>query len=41
MVPPSTFTRVSNAAVEGYRSMVDGIMTLALFLVSTGPGLLL
>ena len=39
--PPSTFTRLSNAAVEGYRSMVDGIMTLALFLLSTGPSLLL
>jgi hypothetical protein len=39
--PPSTFTRLSNAAVEGYRSMVDGIMALALFLLSTGPSILL
>jgi hypothetical protein len=41
VVPPSTSTRLSNAAIEGYRSMVDGVMTLALFLLSTGPSLLL
>jgi hypothetical protein len=40
VVPPSTFTRLSNAAVEGYRGMVDGIVGLALFLLSVGPSLL-
>jgi Domain of unknown function (DUF4349)/Putative zinc-finger len=41
VVPPSTSTRLSNAAVEGYRSMVDGVVGLALFLLSNGPTLLL
>jgi hypothetical protein len=41
VVPPSTSTRLSNAAVEGYRSMADGVVSLALFLLSTGPSLLL
>ena len=41
VVPPSTATRLSNAAVEGYRSMVDGVVSLALFLLSDGPSLLL
>jgi hypothetical protein len=41
VVPPSTATRLSNAAVEGYRSMADGVVSLALFLLSTGPSLLL
>jgi hypothetical protein len=41
VVPPSTSTRLSNAAVDGYRSMVDGVMDLALFLLSDGPSLLL
>jgi hypothetical protein len=41
VVPPSTTTRLSNAAVEGYRSMADGVVSLALFLLSTGPSLLL
>jgi hypothetical protein len=41
VVPPSTATRLSNAAVEGYRSMVDGGVSLALFLLSDGPSLLL
>jgi hypothetical protein len=41
VVPPSTSTRLSNAAVEGYRSMVDGVVSLALFLLSNGPSLLL
>jgi hypothetical protein len=41
VVPPSTPTRLSNAAVEGYRSMVDGVVGLALFLLSNGPSLLL
>jgi hypothetical protein len=37
VVPPSTATRLSNAAVEGYRSMVDGIVSVILFLLSSGP----
>jgi anti-sigma factor RsiW len=41
VVPPSTFTRLRNAAVEGYRSMADGVVSLSLFLLSTGPSLLL
>lgn len=41
VVPPSTSTRLSNAAIEGYRSMADGVVSLALFLLSTGPSLLL
>jgi len=41
VVPPSTATRLSNAAVEGYRSMVDGVVSLALFLLADGPRLLL
>ena len=41
VVPPSTSTRLSNAAVEGYRSMVDGVVGVMLFLLSCGPSLLL
>ncbi len=41
VVPPSTSTRLGNAAVEGYRSMVDGILGFALFMLSNGPTLLL
>ena len=41
VVPPSTATRLSNAAVEGYRSMVDGVVSFALFVLSNGPSLLL
>ncbi len=41
VVPPSTRTRLSNAAVEGYRSMAEGVVSLALFLLSNGPSLLL
>jgi hypothetical protein len=41
VVPPSTSTRLSNAAVEGYKSMVDGIVSLVLFLLQDGPTLLL
>ncbi len=41
VVPPSTSTRLGNAAIEGYRSMVDGILSLTLFLLSSGPTLLL
>jgi anti-sigma factor RsiW len=41
VVPPSTSTRLANAAVEGYRSMADGVVSLVLFVLSTGPSLLL
>ena len=41
VVPPSTSTRLGNAAVDGYRSMVEGVMSLTLFLLSNGPSLLL
>jgi hypothetical protein len=41
VVPPSTPTRLANAAIDGYRSMVDGIVSLALFLLSTAPTLIL
>ena len=40
-VPISTLTRVHNAAVEGYTSMVDGLVSVILFLFSVGPTLLL
>jgi hypothetical protein len=40
VVPPSTSTRLSNAAVEGYKSSVDGVVRLALFLLENGPSLL-
>ena len=40
VVPPSTSTRLINAAVEGYRSMIDGLMSVALFFLSSGPTLL-
>jgi hypothetical protein len=41
VVPPSTSTRLGNAAVEGYRDMSDGVLDLALFLLTNGPSLLL
>ena len=41
VVPPSTATRLSNAAVEGYRSMVDGVINVTLFALSNGPTFLL
>lgn len=40
VVPPSTSTRLSNAAVEGYKSMVEGVVSLVLFLLSSGPSFL-
>jgi hypothetical protein len=40
-VPPSTSTRFRNAAIEGYRSLVDGIIAVLLWLLSAGPTLLL
>jgi hypothetical protein len=41
MVPRSVGTQFRNAAVEGYRSVVDSIVSLLLFLMSWGPTLLL
>lgn len=40
-VPPSTGRQFRNAAVEGYRSLVDGIIAVLLWLLSVGPTLLL
>ena len=40
-VPPSTGTQFRNAAVEGYRSLVDGIIAVLLWFLSVGPTLLL
>jgi hypothetical protein len=41
VVPPSVGTQFHNAAVDGYRSVVDGIVSLLLVLMSWGPSLLL
>jgi hypothetical protein len=40
MAPPSTSSRFHNAAVDGYRSVVEGLMSVLLFLLSAGPSLL-
>lgn len=41
VVPPSTATRLSNAAVEGYRSMADGVVGVMHFALSNGPSVVL
>jgi Domain of unknown function (DUF4349)/Putative zinc-finger len=41
MVPQSVGRQFRNAAVEGYRSVVDGVLNVLLFLMSWGPTLLL
>jgi hypothetical protein len=41
VVPTSTFGRIHNAAVDGYRTMVEGVVGMILFLFSFGPSLLL
>ena len=41
VMPPAVGTQFHNAAVEGYRSVVDGIVSLLLFVMSWGPSLLL
>jgi hypothetical protein len=41
VVPASLLTRFQNAAVDGYRSMVEGVVSLLLILLSYGPSLLL
>lgn len=38
--PFSTASRIRNAAIEGYRSMVDGLIECAVFLLSWAPSLL-
>jgi hypothetical protein len=39
--PDSTLIRFRNAAIEGYRSMADGIIGLALLVIAYGPSVLL
>lgn len=41
VVPDSTSTRIRNAAVDGYETMVAGLINVLLFLFSAGPSLLL
>jgi len=41
VVPSSTSTRIGNAAVEGYRNVVDEGLNIAMFLLTTVPALLL
>ncbi|HLW55278.1 MAG TPA: DUF4349 domain-containing protein [Candidatus Angelobacter sp.] len=41
VVPPSTSTRFRNAAIEGYRAVADGIVSVMLFLLSAGPSILI
>ena len=41
MMPESTAGRFRNAAVDGYRTMIEGVVGVALFLVSSGPTLFL
>ncbi|HTD21952.1 MAG TPA: DUF4349 domain-containing protein [Terriglobales bacterium] len=40
-VPVSTFTRIRNAAVDGYSTVTGSVVSLVLFLFSYGPVLLL
>jgi hypothetical protein len=39
--PPSTGSRFRNAAVDGYNTVVEGLIGVGLFLLSAGPSLLL
>jgi len=41
VVPASLLSRVQNATVEGYRSMVEGVIGVLLILLTYGPSLLL
>jgi hypothetical protein len=41
VLPASLLTRFQNAAVDGYRGMVDGVAAVLLTLLSYGPSLLL
>jgi hypothetical protein len=40
LAPVSTFGQIHNAAVEGYRTMVDGVAAVVMFVFSWGPSLL-
>jgi hypothetical protein len=39
--PPTTGSRFRNAAVDGYNTVIEGLIGVALFLLSAGPSLLL
>ncbi|HKV93824.1 MAG TPA: DUF4349 domain-containing protein, partial [Candidatus Angelobacter sp.] len=39
--PPSTGSRFRNAAVDGYNTVVEGVISVGLFLLSSGPSLLI
>ena len=39
--PPSTRSRFRNAAVDGYNTVVEGLIGVGLFLLSSGPSLLI
>jgi hypothetical protein len=41
LAPLSTSSRMRNAAVEGYRAMIEGVVGVMLFIFSYGPSLLL
>jgi hypothetical protein len=41
VMPDSILGRFRNSAIAGYRSMVEGIVTVVAFLLSAGPSLLL
>lgn len=41
LAPDSILGRFRNAAIQGYRFMIEGIVALALFLLSYGPSLLI
>ena len=41
VVPASLLSRIQNATVEGYRSMVEGVIGVLLILLTYGPSLLL
>ncbi|MBI1749518.1 MAG: DUF4349 domain-containing protein [Acidobacteria bacterium] len=41
ITPPSTSTRLRNAAVEGYKSATENAIDLAVFFLNAGPTLLL
>jgi len=40
-LPDSTWNRLRNAAIQGYRSMADSVVSALLFLISAGPSLVL
>jgi hypothetical protein len=41
VVPDSLGTRLRNAAIEGYRTATDSLLSIVLFFLSAGPALLL